>query len=64
MRLNRTPSGRVLGWLAGLFIGSKKGSYDSEIDKKDIIPTSTQKMGVRFTDRIRDVFRGRWIRIR
>jgi hypothetical protein len=30
--------------------------------KKMEFSTSTQKLGVRFTDRIRDIFRGRWVK--
>jgi len=30
--------------------------------KKMECSTSTQKMGISFTDKIRDIFRGRWIK--
>jgi hypothetical protein len=30
--------------------------------KKMEFSASTQKMGISFTDRIRDIFRGRWIK--
>ncbi|PKL46899.1 MAG: hypothetical protein CVV39_06540 [Planctomycetes bacterium HGW-Planctomycetes-1] len=46
-----------------LFISSlfkrKRGANDF---KKMEFSISTQKMGVRFTDKIRDIFRHRWIK--
>ncbi|MFA5422392.1 MAG: hypothetical protein WC374_00860 [Phycisphaerae bacterium] len=46
--------------LLSVFTRRKKSSNDDlrNIDFK----TSTQSLGVRFTDRVRDVFRFRWIR--
>lgn len=53
--------GRAAGLLAQLF-----PSRLPEIDKEDLqrndYSTSTQRMGVRLTERIRNAFRRRWIR--
>jgi len=38
-----------------------KRKTSSDIRKMEF-STSTQKMGVGFTDKIRDIFRGRWIK--
>lgn len=54
---------RFLGAIAGLFIGVKKPAADSESDKMDHFKSSTQRIGVRFSEKIRSVFRKRWIKI-
>lgn len=62
-----TPSNsakkRFLGTIAGLFIGAKKPAADAESDKMDHFKSSTQRIGVRFSEKIRSVFRKRWIKI-
>jgi hypothetical protein len=54
-----------LGWLAALLAGLSRRKARS-IDAKDLRThdhsTSTQRLGVRFTERIRDTFRFRWLR--
>jgi hypothetical protein len=63
--MTRTNSAkkRLLGAIAGLFIGAKKPVADSESDKMDLFKSSTQRIGVRFSEKIRSVFRKRWIKI-
>lgn len=46
--------------LISLFTRRPKPTVD-DLNKADF-KTSTQSLGVRFTDRVRDVFRFRWIR--
>jgi hypothetical protein len=45
-------------FISSLFKKKLKSKNLKEID----FSTSTQKMGVRFTDRIRDIFRHRWVK--
>jgi len=55
---------RILGSIAGrvlLLFGRKEKVSDKEALNSDF-KTSTQKMGVRFNEKIRDVFRHRWLR--
>jgi hypothetical protein len=54
----------IAGFFAGLFLSvfGKKHRVAEEDFKRNEFSTSTQRLGVRFTDRIRDVFRFRWIR--
>jgi len=62
MRENKNKLIAVLAGLVGsvwLLFKPKKKSDDF---KKMEFSTSTQKMGVGFTDKIRDIFRGRWIK--
>jgi hypothetical protein len=53
------------GFIAGI-ISAVFGSRTVKPNAKDLknadFSTSTQRLGVRFTDRIRDVFRFRWIK--
>jgi len=51
-----------LGFVASVILslfGKKPGTEDL---KKNDFKTSTQCLGVRFTEKIRDVFRFKWIR--
>jgi hypothetical protein len=49
------------GWLL-TFFGKNPRSYSSaELCRNDFHP-NTQKMGLRFSERIRNVFRHRWLR--
>ncbi|MBN2018593.1 MAG: hypothetical protein JW749_00015 [Sedimentisphaerales bacterium] len=54
----------VIGFIAGLLasIKGKRHKVAAEDFKRMEFSTNTQRLGVRFTDRIRDVFRFRWIR--
>ena len=60
----RKKPGSLLGLMAGvasaLFGKSIKANTD-DIRRADL-GTSTQRMGVRFTEKIRNVFRGRWLK--
>ena len=50
-----------LGFLAGLFSKSPAKLTIDDLKKADF-KTAAGDMGVRFTERIRDVFRFKWIR--
>jgi len=57
------------GFIAGIIpMKSGFGSRAVKPNAKDLkdadFPTSAQRLGVRFTDRIRDVFRFRWVKKR
>jgi hypothetical protein len=52
--------GLIEAFASTLFGKSPKTSVD-DIKRADF-KTSTQRMGVRFTDRIRNVFRNRWLK--
>ena len=55
---------KILGSIGGrilLLFGRKQKTSDSEAIKSDF-KTSTQKMGISFSDKIRNVFRHRWIK--
>jgi hypothetical protein len=55
----------VLGFLAGLMaavFGTKIAKPSLEDLKRAEFTTSTQRLGMRFTDRIRDVFRFKWLK--
>ena len=55
----------VLGFLAGLLatvFGTKSTKPSVEDLKRAEFTTSTQRLGIRFTDRIRDVFRFKWLK--
>jgi len=55
----------VLGFLAGILatvFGTKTAKPSMEDLKRTEFGTSTQKIGVRFTERIRDVFRFKWLK--
>lgn len=70
-RLNRTPLGRGnrkalwLGLASGLFARLVPGRLRPVVRedlKNHDYPVSMQRIGVRFTERIRDTFRFRWVR--
>jgi hypothetical protein len=55
------------GFIAGIIsavFGNKAVKPTAKNLKDADFPTSTQRLGVRFTDRIRDVFRFRWVKKR
>jgi hypothetical protein len=63
----KTPSVKALwlglaaGLIARLFRTRLPEITGEDLQRNDY-PTSTQRMGVRFTERIRNAFRFRWIR--
>jgi len=48
------------GLFVGLFSRVKVKASEKDVNKE--FGTSTQRMGVRMTEGLRDVFRGRWIK--
>ncbi len=52
---------RLFGLAAGLFLGTKTPPVDI---KKGLFKESAQRIGVRFTEQIRDIFRKKWLKIR
>ena len=61
----RTKTNSFLGLLAGglLSIFGKSPAKPTANDlKRTEFKTSTQRLGIRFTERIREVFRFKWIR--
>ena len=55
----------VLGLIAGVLaaaFGAKTGKPNTEDLKRTEFSASTQRLGVRFTERIRDVFRFKWVK--
>lgn len=63
----RTPRRKALwlGWVAGLtarLLPTPAQPVTGADLRKQDYRASTQRMGVRFNERIRDVFRFRWIR--
>jgi len=60
--MNQTSGGHY-GFLAGILLnmfGRKRRITSADLHKADF-PTSTQRMGLRFTDKLRDAFRTRWL---
>jgi len=61
----RTKIGSFLGLLAGgllsIFGKSPAGPTTDDLKRAEF-KTSTQRLGIRFTEKIRDVFRFRWLR--
>jgi len=53
--------GTIAGWFLSLF-GKGPGKPTTDDLAKADFKTSTQGMGVRFTEKIRNVFRFKWIR--
>jgi len=64
MNRSRKTKGSFLGSIAGvilnLFTRSKKLSA-SDL-KKANFPHSTQKTGIRFNEKVRDIFRPKWLK--
>ena len=61
----KSKTNSFLGFLGGIFLSLKtrsKTESNTEDLKQMEFRTSTQKLGLRFTERIRDVFRFKWIR--
>lgn len=66
MTPRRKKSGSILGSIAGAIINlfSKKSKNPPHHLKKSDFPASTQKMGLRFDEKIRDRFRNKWLKKR
>jgi hypothetical protein len=61
----RYKASSFLGWLAGGLLslfGKSPAKPATEDFKRIEFETSTQRLGVRFTEKIRGVFRFRWLR--
>jgi hypothetical protein len=61
----RKKIGSVLGLIAGAMLslfGKSPAKPTAEDCSRMEFKTSTQRMGIRFTERIRDVFRFKWIK--
>jgi len=54
--------GLIAGWLLSLFGKSPRKHVVDDLRRADF-KTSTQHLGVRFSEKIRDVFRFRWLKI-
>ena len=54
--------GFVAGWLLSLFGKSPRKFVVDDLKQADF-KTSTQHLGVRFSEKIRNVFRFRWLKI-
>jgi hypothetical protein len=55
--------GAIAGFLSGSFRRGKLPVRQKDIQTLDF-PTSSQKMGLTFSEKVREVFRFRWIRKR
>ena len=53
--------GLMAGFLSSLFSGRKSKPSPRDMKRMDF-KTSTSKIGVRFTDKIRNTFRSRWLK--
>ena len=70
MKLDRRPArskanrqmGSLAGWMLRLFAKNPK-SGDKNPQKAEF-KTSTQRMGLRFSEKIRDTFRNKWLKKR
>jgi len=60
-RQRHTIFGFIAAGLAAVF-GTKNARPTTEDLKRSEFKTSTQRLGVRFTERIRDVFRFKWLK--
>jgi hypothetical protein len=54
--------GLLAGWLLSLFGKSPPKPVADDLRRADF-KTGTQRLGVRFSEKIRDVFRFRWLKI-
>jgi len=52
----------MAGAILSLFGKSPAGPGADDLKRADF-PTSTQRLGIRFTEKIRDAFRGKWLRV-
>jgi len=61
----RRKANTVLGYIASILatvFGAKPVKPTAEDLKRTEFGASTQRLGVRFTERIRDVFRFKWLK--
>ncbi len=62
VRINKNSVlGLLMGVLSSVFGKSSRKPTTSDLQQADF-KTSTQRLGLRFTERIREIFRHRWIR--
>jgi hypothetical protein len=54
--------GLLAGWLLSLFGKSPPKPGIDDLKRADF-KTSTQRLGIRFSEKIRDVFRFRWLKV-
>jgi hypothetical protein len=54
--------GFLAGWVLSLFGKSSRKPVAEDFKRADF-KTSTQHLGIRFSEKIRDVFRFRWLKI-
>ena len=54
--------GFLAGWVLSIFGKSPRKSVTEDFKRVDF-KTSTQHLGIRFSEKIRDVFRFRWLKI-
>jgi hypothetical protein len=67
MMVIRYKNNSLIGWITGVFLfkfGKSHAKPKGEDLKHAEFKTSTQGMGVRFSDKIRDVFRFKWIKLK
>ncbi|MHC4844107.1 MAG: hypothetical protein ACYTFM_06320 [Planctomycetota bacterium] len=67
MMVLRSKNNSLISWIAGAFVSKfsrSKTKPTGEDLKQAEFKTSTQGMGIRFTDKIRDIFRFKWIKLR
>ncbi len=57
----RKKHGSLLGLIAGV-ASALFGKATTDDARRVALGTSTQRMGLRFTERVRDVFRNRWLK--
>ncbi|HIJ71497.1 MAG TPA: hypothetical protein HPP87_09060 [Planctomycetes bacterium] len=62
MKSGQKRTGSRLGFIAGIAAALSGKSRKPTGVKKADFKTSSQRIGVRFTDKIRDVFRRRWLK--
>ncbi|MBC8378185.1 MAG: hypothetical protein H8E62_03335 [Planctomycetes bacterium] len=62
---NLTSKQHRLGFLAGVLLGRGRKSKltDDQLHQKEF-KSSTQKIGIRFSERIRNTFRTCWLKIK
>ena len=65
MTRHKNRTGRSLGFIAatisGIFAKTPRKLRADEMGKSEF-KTSTQKLGVRFTERIRNIYRHKWLK--
>lgn len=54
--------GLIAGWVLSFFGKSLSKTSADDLKRADF-KTSTQNLGIRFSEKIRDVFRFRWLKI-